>query len=69
VPRDITAKLYADTAQALKRPDVQQNLTAQGYSAVGSTPEEFASFLSAEHDKWGKLIKSVGELNPTRDGL
>jgi tripartite-type tricarboxylate transporter receptor subunit TctC len=60
LPRQITAKLHADTAQILKSPDVQENLVKQGYGVVGSTPEEFTAFLSAEHDKWGKLIKSAG---------
>jgi tripartite-type tricarboxylate transporter receptor subunit TctC len=60
VPRNITAKVYADTTQILKLPDVRENLVKQGYGVVGSTPEEFAVFLSAEHDKWGKLIKSAG---------
>jgi tripartite-type tricarboxylate transporter receptor subunit TctC len=60
LPSHITAKLYADTAQILKSPDVQENLVKQGYGVVGSTPEEFAAFISAEHDKWGKLIKSAG---------
>ena len=59
-PRDLTAKLYRDTAQALKMPDVQQSLAAQGYGVIGSTPEEFSAFLLTEHDKWGKLIKSFG---------
>jgi tripartite-type tricarboxylate transporter receptor subunit TctC len=60
LPPDITAKIYADTAHALKMPDVQQNLTAQGYGVIASTPEEFAAFLAAEHEKWGKLIKEAG---------
>jgi tripartite-type tricarboxylate transporter receptor subunit TctC len=60
LPANITAKLYADTAQILKAPDVQANLIKQGYGVVGSTPAEFAAFISAEHDKWGKLIKSAG---------
>lgn len=60
LPRHIVAKLYTDTAQILKSPDVQENLVKQGYGVVGSTPEEFTAFLSAEHDKWGKLIKSAG---------
>jgi tripartite-type tricarboxylate transporter receptor subunit TctC len=60
LPSHITAKLYADTAQILKLPDVRENLVKQGYGVVGSTPEEFAAFVSAEHDKWGKLIKSAG---------
>jgi tripartite-type tricarboxylate transporter receptor subunit TctC len=60
LPRNITAKLHADTTQVLRMSDVQENLVKQGYGVVGSTPEEFAAFLSAEHEKWGKLIKSAG---------
>jgi tripartite-type tricarboxylate transporter receptor subunit TctC len=60
LPRHITAKVYADTARILKSPDVQENLVKQGYGVVGSTPEDFTAFISAEHDKWGKLIKSAG---------
>ena len=52
-------------------PPRTQKIVAQWLKDNGSqlTPEEFAAFLSAEHDKCGKLIKSVGELSPTRDGL
>jgi len=60
LPRDITAKLFTDTTQILKSPDVQENLVKQGYGVVGSTPEEFAAFISEEHAKWGNLIKSAG---------
>jgi tripartite-type tricarboxylate transporter receptor subunit TctC len=60
LPSHITAKLHADTTQILKSPDVQENLIKQGYGVVGSTSEEFAAFVSAEHNKWGKLIKSAG---------
>ncbi len=61
LPRNIAVKLHADIAQALKTPDVQQILTTQGYGVIGSTPEEFAAFLFAEYDKWGKLINSAGQ--------
>lgn len=60
LPANITAKLYADTAQILKSPDVQENLVKLGYGVTASTPEEFAAFISSEHDKWGKVIKSAG---------
>jgi tripartite-type tricarboxylate transporter receptor subunit TctC len=60
LPSHITAKLYADTVQILKSPDVQENLVKQGYGVIGSTPEEFGAFVSAEHDKWGRLIKGAG---------
>lgn len=60
LPPNITAKIYADTVRVLRMPDVQENLVKQGYSVTASTPEEFAAFLAAEHDKWGKLIRSAG---------
>jgi len=27
---------------------------------VGSTPDEFARFLRAETDKWGKVVRAAG---------
>ena len=60
LPRNIAVNLQADIARALKIPDVQQVLTTQGYGVIGSTPEEFAAFLSADYDKWRKLIDRAG---------
>ncbi|HML13546.1 MAG TPA: tripartite tricarboxylate transporter substrate binding protein [Xanthobacteraceae bacterium] len=60
LPAEIAAKLHADTIRALKMPDVEEKLTAQGYGVAASTPEKFTGFLAAERDKWGKLVKSVG---------
>ena len=60
LPGNIRAKLHADTAHILKSPDVQEYLVKQGYGVVASTPEEFEAFLAAEHDKWGKVVKSAG---------
>ena len=41
------------------RTDVLQ-LFAQGVEPVGSTPQEFASFLQNETTVWAKVIKSSG---------
>ncbi len=30
------------------------------YEPVGNSPEEFAAFIQAENDKWGKLVKKIG---------
>ena len=38
-------------------PDVKQRLAAVGFVPIGDTPEEFAAFLEAESEKWGKVIR------------
>jgi len=38
-------------------PDVKQKLAAVGFVPIGDTPEEFAAYLKAEGEKWGKVIR------------
>ena len=38
-------------------PDVKQKLAAVGFVPIGDTPEEFAAYLKAESEKWGKVIR------------
>jgi tripartite-type tricarboxylate transporter receptor subunit TctC len=59
-PPEIVARLHAATVKALAMPDVREKLTAQGAEAVGSTPEEFRTYIRAEIDKWGKVIRESG---------
>jgi tripartite-type tricarboxylate transporter receptor subunit TctC len=58
-PRPVVAKLHADTVKALADPDVKKKFGDLGVVAVSSTPEEFARFIKAEMDKYGKLIKDA----------
>ena len=60
MPREIVAKLHEATVKALRLPDVQEKLAAQGWDLTGSTPAEFAIFLRAEAEKWSKVVKSAG---------
>ncbi len=59
-PSDITHKLQREIARGLLTPEVKENLGAQGAEPVGSTPEQFATFIKAEQVKWGKVIKESG---------
>ncbi len=56
-PGPVIGKLQQETAKALKLADVKDTLTAQGVDAIGSTPEEFRTFLANEIAQWAKLIK------------
>jgi tripartite-type tricarboxylate transporter receptor subunit TctC len=44
----------------LKRPDVADVLSRQGYSPVASTPSELAAQIKADLAKWSKVIKDAG---------
>jgi tripartite-type tricarboxylate transporter receptor subunit TctC len=58
MPRDVVAKIYADTAKVLADADFrEQYVTRQWFEAVGSTPEEFSVYLKAEYARWGRLIE------------
>jgi tripartite-type tricarboxylate transporter receptor subunit TctC len=64
-PRPIIDKLNADTVSALNDADVKKRFADLGVEAVSSTPEQFAAFIRAEMDKYGKLIKEANiKVNP-----
>jgi tripartite-type tricarboxylate transporter receptor subunit TctC len=58
-PQDIIGKIHADTVAALAEPVVREKLEAGGVIVVGSTPEELASFLRSELDRWGQVIREA----------
>ncbi len=59
LPADITAKLQTAVAGILAQPDVKQRLAALGFDAIGSTPDEFAGFITSEMAKYGKIVRDA----------
>ena len=57
-PKAVVDRLQRDAAASLQA--LGERFAAQGDEAVGSTPEQFAAFVRAEHAKWGKAIKDFG---------
>jgi tripartite-type tricarboxylate transporter receptor subunit TctC len=57
-PKPIVDRLQRDAATSLQT--LKERFAAQGDEVVGSTPEEFAVWVRAEHGKWGKVIKDFG---------
>jgi tripartite-type tricarboxylate transporter receptor subunit TctC len=60
LPRDLTQRLYAETAKLLQAPDTKQRLADLGAEPVASTPDAFTSFLRDEITKWEKVVKASG---------
>lgn len=59
-PRDAINKVHGDLQRVLAMADVKERLAQQGGETRGSTPEEFAAFLRAEHAKYAKIIADAG---------
>jgi tripartite-type tricarboxylate transporter receptor subunit TctC len=54
---EIVTRLNSEIVRILKMPDVAAKMASLGSDIVGSTPQEFATFLSAEIGKWGKVAR------------
>lgn len=59
-PPAVLSLLQSETAKILKQTEMLQALAAQGADPVGSSREDFARFIRAEIEKWGKVIRSSG---------
>ncbi|MBI4189484.1 MAG: tripartite tricarboxylate transporter substrate binding protein [Betaproteobacteria bacterium] len=57
-PRAVVNKLYTDVKQVVEIREVHKQLS--GYELVGSSPEQFAQFLKAEVERWGRVVKFAG---------
>ena len=60
VPKEIIARLYAETAKALKAPDVAKRLEDLGLDAGGITPDELAGIVRSDIPRLGKIVRDSG---------
>lgn len=60
LPKDIHERLYAETAKALRSPDVAKRLQDLGLDAGGMRPEELAALIQADIPKLGKIVRDSG---------
>jgi tripartite-type tricarboxylate transporter receptor subunit TctC len=58
-PAPIIERLYRDSAQVLKDPDVVARLTLDGATAVGNSPQQFAQEIKDDIVRWAKVIKAA----------
>ncbi len=58
-PKDIVAKLNAETLKALADPTAKSRLEALGAAVTPSSPEQLGAFLHGETAKWAQVIKAA----------
>ena len=59
-PAPIIALLNAEVNRVLAMPEVRARLASEGGDTLGGSPERFATFLAAEHAKWGRVVRESG---------
>lgn len=59
-PAEIVARLNATLVKGFNTADTRKRLEADGTELMTSTPEEFASLVRLETDKWFRIIKTAG---------
>jgi tripartite-type tricarboxylate transporter receptor subunit TctC len=59
-PKEIVDKLSGAANEALRTPEVQKMMQAQGVDPLGGSAAEFARFVDAELEKWADVVKTAG---------
>ena len=56
-PPDIVKRMNEEIANALKRPEVREKLSAQGIDITHTSPEAARAFIDAQIDIWAKVVR------------
>lgn len=59
-PKEIVDRMYQETAKALNLPDMKNIWASQVAEAGGMPPEQFATFIHSEVERWAKVVKAAG---------
>ena len=58
-PPAIIARLQQAVATAARSPETRARFDALGAEPVADSPEDYARFVRAEYDRWGKLVRDA----------
>jgi tripartite-type tricarboxylate transporter receptor subunit TctC len=59
-PEPILRRLHAETRTAFAKPEVSDNLRAQGFELASGSREDFAELIRAEATRWPAIVKASG---------
>ena len=58
--KDAFDRIASEIRAVINSPDIRQRITDTGVDAGGNSPAEFAQMISAEVEKWGKVVHAAG---------
>jgi tripartite-type tricarboxylate transporter receptor subunit TctC len=59
-PPEVVNRSYQEIAKIMQEPAIKDFWFNQGAELGGNSPADFTKFISAEIDKWGKVVKASG---------
>ena len=59
-PNAIIQKLNAGLNAVIKQPDIVARMKQLNVDTQANTPDEFRTFVAAETEKWGKVVREAG---------
>ena len=59
-PRDIVDKLNTSITKILSTPDARKLMASAGVDVATSSPEDFATLMQSELERWGKVVRETG---------
>ena len=59
-PKDIIARLNAETVKAMNNPEMKNFALSVGTEAAAGSPEQLGALHKREFEKWGVVVKAIG---------
>ena len=60
-PKEAVSRIYSDVKRILEEPDFRQKqLVERGYEVVGSSPDEFVSYMKTDSESRRRAVKISG---------
>ena len=59
-PRAVVARIHASVERVLDSAEIRKRYAAEGGEVIASTPDYASKFLTAEIQRWAKVIKEAG---------
>ena len=59
-PREVISKLNASIAKILSTPEARKLMASAGVDVATSSPEDFATLMQSELERWGKVVRATG---------
>ena len=58
-PREVLARISGEMRKLLAEPEIKERLVGLGLDAVATTPDEMASFMRKEQERYGTVIRNA----------